>query len=489
MKYISYFIFLVYNFALVYTLIYCVAQIILAIVHARHTTDDAPQPSLAKELPKVTIQLPIFNEINVVERLIDCIVQIEYPKERLQIQILDDSTDDTLSISKARAEHYREQGYDIEVVTRSDRSGYKAGALAAAMPFVKGKYIAIFDADFLPKPSFLLDTLPYIMQPNIAVVQTKWGHLNEDYNILTYMQAFQLNVHFSTEQSGRYWSNNLLQFNGTAGVWNKDAITDAGGWQDDTLTEDLDLSMRAQLKGWKIIYREEIESPAELPVNMAGLKSQQFRWMKGGAESARKLLKKIWRSDIRFYQKLQSSVHLLSSSVYLASLALGILSVPFLYIQQDMVEIDFSYMSVFILSTVLLGIIYFYANVVVFWKGSWLKRVARFAVTFPPFLALSMGLSLHNSVAVIQGLLGKKTPFIRTPKLNIIGKTTANKSRKKSYVSNRSKRIILGELLLALYFGVTIIVTIMQGNTAFLWFHVVFFLGFLGIAFFSLKRS
>jgi len=267
--------------------------------------------------------------------------------------VIDDSTDDSLELARAKVEEYQAQGFQIELVTRSDRTGYKAGALKAAMSKVKGEFIAIFDADFLPEKDFLRKTLPYFQNnEKLAVVQTRWGHINQGHSLLTEVQAFQLNVHFTVEQKGRQLGDYFLQFNGTAGVWRKAAIEDAGGWEADTLTEDLDLSYRAQLKGWKIMYLQDTIAPAELPSEMLGLKSQQHRWMKGGAETAKKLLPQVWASPMKFRSKVHGSIHLLGSSVFLSIFLLGIFSVPLIFV---VMPLSGTVMNLFFLSTMLLA--------------------------------------------------------------------------------------------------------------------------------------
>ncbi|HHS95171.1 MAG TPA: glycosyltransferase, partial [Phaeodactylibacter sp.] len=339
----------IYIIALVYITFYCLLQFHL-LYYYKKKKQPFSQLGLRDNLPMVTIQLPIFNELYVAERLIDNIVQMDYPKDRLQIQVLDDSTDDTATLTKRKVAQYAARGYDIEWIHRSDRSGYKAGALKAAMPQVKGSFIAIFDADFLPHPDFLQKTIPHFEDPKVGVVQSRWEHINENYSLITRLQAMQLNVHFRVEQTGRAKGNCLLQFNGTAGVWRKETIDDAGGWEADTLTEDLDLSYRAQLKGWRIHYLEDLGSPAELPAEMNGLKSQQFRWMKGGAENARKLIPAVLRStDLSLRQKIHAVGHLLASTIYLFIFLAGVFSVPLLLSLQQL-GLNTKYFAIFLSS-------------------------------------------------------------------------------------------------------------------------------------------
>ena len=272
-----------YVIALIYIMVFCLMQFHLLYHYGKNAEVSSQdfEDTKDEDLPFVTIQLPIYNELYVVERLVDNIAKFDYPKDKYEIHILDDSTDETMQIALAKVEEYKAKGFNIEHITRSNRVGYKAGALKEGTKFAKGKFLAIFDADFLPNPDFLRQTIPHFSDEKVGVVQTRWEHINEDYSLITRLQAFQLNVHFTVEQMGRYNADYLLQFNGTAGIWRRECITDAGGWEADTLTEDLDLSYRAQFKGWKITFLEDITSPAELPAEMNGLKSQQHRWMKG----------------------------------------------------------------------------------------------------------------------------------------------------------------------------------------------------------------
>ncbi len=439
------------------------------------------------DLPFVTIQLPIYNEQYVVERLIDNITKFDYPKDRFEIHILDDSTDETVEITQKKVVEYKAKGFNIEQVRRAGREGYKAGALRDAMPFVKGDFIAIFDADFLPNPDFLRRTIPYFNNPEIGVVQTRWEHINKNYSLLTRLQAMQLDVHFTVEQKGRYAGDCLLQFNGTAGVWRHSTINDAGGWEADTLTEDLDLSYRAQLKGWKIVYLEKVGSPAELPAEMNGLKSQQFRWTKGGAETAKKMLPLIWKADISRRKKIHGTVHLMSSSIFICIFLIGILSVPLSFLIQG-IEIDMRYSYIFYAATVSVSLVYYVANVQALRTGqSYLWTLVKFIFLFPVFLSLSMGLSLHNTIAVLQGYIGKKTAFIRTPKFNINGLKDSFKNH--NYLARKVSWTTIFEGLLALYFLAAIIVDLLWlDNRSFMGFHIMLFAGFGSICYLSVKH-
>ncbi len=486
----AYFIVLVYVLSLTYITAYCLVQFQLLLFYKKHHSNnkviEQPKAALSDDLPFVTIQLPIFNEMYVVDRLVDNITSFNYPKDRFEIQVLDDSTDETVEISRKKVEEYKAKGFNIELYHRVDRQGYKAGALKAAMSKVRGEFIAIFDADFLPHPDFLLRTIPHFQNEKIGVVQTRWDHINQDYSLLTRLQAMQLNVHFTVEQKGRQAGNCLLQFNGTAGVWRKTTIEEAGGWEADTLTEDLDLSYRAQLKGWEIVFLEEFVSPAELPAEMNGLKSQQFRWMKGGAESARKLLPNIWRSNLNLRQKLHATTHLMASGIFIFIFISGVFSVPMLFALEEL-GWQTSIFAFFFLGLFSVIAIYYVANVQATNQDlSFSKKILKFLFLFPVFLALSMGLSLHNSIAVLQGYIGKKSAFVRTPKFNIQGIRDSFKQH--NYLATKISWTTIWEGLLAIYFLGGVYLGIQLGNTSFVLFHLLLMIGFATICYYSVRH-
>jgi cellulose synthase/poly-beta-1,6-N-acetylglucosamine synthase-like glycosyltransferase len=521
MTILAYAVLAIYTLALLYITVYCVMQFNLLYYYKKSQRQQESKPPLAtaanavstqttqraahatnhgtmvaeaavaeQDYPFVTVQLPIFNEKYVIERLIDSITQFDYPKDRFEIHILDDSTDETVEITRRKVEEYQRKGFQIEQITREIRKGFKAGALKEGTKFAKGEFIAIFDADFLPKPDFLRNTIPYFQDPEVGVVQTRWEHINEDYSLITRLQALQLNVHFTVEQRGRMEGNYLLQFNGTAGVWRRQTIEEAGGWEADTLTEDLDLSIRAQLKGWKIQYLEEVGSPAELPVEMNSLKSQQFRWMKGGAETARKMLPTVWRSELTLNQKIHATSHLLASTVFVFVFIVGVFSVPLLFLLGDLIALGFSKNFFAIFLTGLLSIIgvYYVANVQspVHKDESLNKSIYKFLFLFPLFLALSMGLSLHNTVAVIQGYRGKKSPFVRTPKFNI--RNIKDSFMKNNYLPKKLTWTTFFEGLLALYFLGGVAGALYIQNTTFIVFHLLLALGYGAIFFYTLRH-
>jgi cellulose synthase/poly-beta-1,6-N-acetylglucosamine synthase-like glycosyltransferase len=491
-------VFLIYLSALLAVTVYCLMQLHLLYNYQRYRyrlaypAAEQPGPAQAAAAapldaqPFVTIQLPIYNEMYVAERLLDNIMQMDYPKDCFEVHVLDDSTDETREIVFQKVAHYKALGFNIAQVLRKDRKGFKAGALKDAMHLANGEFIAIFDADFLPNKDFLKNTLSHFRQPNVGVVQTRWEHLNEGYSILTRLQALQLNAHFSVEQMGRFAGNYLLQFNGTAGVWRRAAIEAAGGWEADTLTEDLDLSIRAQLLGWKIVYLEEVGSPAELPAEMNGLKSQQFRWMKGGAETAKKMLPTVWRSQLKFSQKIHATVQLFSSTVFVFVFLLGVFSVPVLFLMGQL-KYGSGTMQWCLVGFFAFMLVQYVANVErPFLKGSYPKRLMKFTLLFPIFLAFSMGLSLHNSVAVLQGWLGRQSAFIRTPKFNI--RHLQDSFKNHHYLAHKISWTTLLEGVLAVYFLLAVWQGYKMNNAIFLVMHSLLALGYGAIFYYTIRH-
>lgn len=463
---------------------YSVLQLSLSIAYARDKKRKASQilPVFDPEkAPKVTVQLPMFNELYVAERIIEKAAEFDYPIDKLQIQVLDDSTDETVDVIAKKVAEIAAKGINIQHIHRVDRTGYKAGALDAAMDKVEGDFIAIFDADFVPEKDFLQKTMPYFEDPKIGVVQTRWGHLNKDYSILTELQAFGLNGHFAIEQGGRTASGHFINFNGTGGIWRKQCIEDAGGWEHDTLTEDLDLSYRAQIFGWKFKYCEHVIAPAELPVTMSALKNQQHRWMKGGAECFIKMWKRLlFAKNVKFMDRVHGLSHLFNSSLFLFILLLSLLSLPMLHIKDSFSDLNkvIQYGVIFISSTIFL--MYYYWLAYRDKTTNVLTSFFRFIGRFFQFLIVSMGLSLSNSVAVIEGYLGIKSSFVRTPKFNISkkGEEQNNKYDKKSL-----SIINVGEGLLMLLFGFTAINRAIYGDLGMVPFHLMLTIGY-GVVFF-----
>lgn len=449
---------------------------------------EAPIPTEA--WPMVTVQLPIYNEYYVIGRLIDAVAAFDYPRDRLEIHVLDDSTDETIDLVAEKVAEYKALGFNIEQIQREKRQGYKAGALKDGTVLANGEFLAIFDADFVPDPDFLRQTIPHFQDEGIGVVQTRWEHINQDYSLITKLQALQLNVHFTVEQVGRMKGGHLLQFNGTAGIWRKAAIEAGGGWEADTLTEDLDLSIRTQLAGYRIKFLERIGSPSELPIEMNSFKSQQHRWMKGGAETCRKMLPAVWNSNLGFSHKVHATSHLMGSTIFLFVFVCGVFSVPLLLLFGELVEYGLSknFFAIFLVGLLSIVAIYYTANVQspANRDRNFLRSLFRFIYLFPLFLALSMGLALHNTVAVIEGYRGKKSPFVRTPKFNV--NNIRDKIRTNKYLNGKLNWITVGEGLLALYFLGAVAAAFYLQNTTFVIFHGLLALGYGTIFYYSVRH-
>jgi cellulose synthase/poly-beta-1,6-N-acetylglucosamine synthase-like glycosyltransferase len=484
-----------YFAALTFILMYSVVQVHLAILYTRFQRtrkaihEALPAMAKAESWPRVTVQLPIFNELYVVERLIDAVAAFEYPRELLEVQILDDSTDETVEIAARKVAEWKAMGLDIVHVHRKNRQGFKAGALKEGLVIAKGEFIAIFDADFLPHPDFLRKTIPHFQDPQIGVVQTRWEHINRNYSILTRLQAFALDAHFSVEQQGRNSKGYFINFNGTAGVWRRTAIDDAGGWESDTLTEDLDLSYRAQLKGWKFKFLENLDSPAELPAAMGAVKSQQFRWTKGAAETARKNLGKVLLAKLPFGTKVHATFHLLNSMLFVCIVLNAVLSVPLVFLHQHnpFIAKMMEYASIFSASMLAL-VLFFWVSRRNREGGRGAMGFLRFLATFPVFLCVTMGLSLHNAIATMEGYLGRKTPFIRTPKFALTDGKEAWKNRT-HYLSRRISPITILEGLMLLYFGFGVAMEIFYSSYGMFPFHVMLIFGYGVVFYFSLRHS
>ncbi|WP_223032771.1 cellulose synthase family protein [Hanstruepera marina] len=476
-------IIIVYTVALLLIFVYALAQLNLMLNYLSASKHKNPEPqfdfSNPDEIPYVTIQLPVYNELYVMDRLLDNISKIDYPNNKLEIQVLDDSTDESLHKTALKVKELQQNGLDIKHIHRTNRKGFKAGALRSGLKTAKGEFIAVFDADFMPKSCWLKQTIPFFKDKNIGVVQTRWGHLNRNYSILTKIQAFALDAHFTLEQTGRNSKGHFINFNGTAGVWRKTCILDAGNWEGDTLTEDLDLSYRAQLNRWKFKYLEHVETPAELPVVISAARSQQFRWNKGGAENFQKMMLRIVNNKhISLKTKLHGLLHLLNSTMFLNILIVAVLSIPMLYIkhQNQQLKLYFYVMSFFVVSTVIFFICYW-----VMYKrmyGSKVKDFVQYLVMFFTFFSIAMGFSLHNSIAVIEGHLGKRSDFIRTPKFNINTITDSWKDNK--YLKRTlSFQVVLEGLLMGYFaFGMYSAFVVGNGDFGLFPFHLMLFLGF-----------
>ncbi|HEV8081499.1 MAG TPA: cellulose synthase family protein [Chitinophagaceae bacterium] len=416
-------------------------------------------------IPFVTIQLPVYNELYVVERLIDTVTAIDYPKDKLEIQILDDSTDETSAIIASKVALLQQQDISIQHIQRKNRDGFKGGALKYGLALAKGEFFAVFDADFLPSKDFLKRTIPFFKDQSIGMVQTKWGHINKDSSLLANLQAIALDGHFSVEQQGRNAAGYFINFNGTAGVWRKQSILDAGNWQSDTLTEDFDLSYRAQMKGWQFKYLEDFITPAELPPFVSALKSQQFRWTKGGAETARKNMRSLFASKLSLSVKLHGAFHLIYSLGFISIIIYTLLSVPLLFVKEFYPDYNLLFkISSLIGISFLIYILHYFISYFNNTKGSVMQKITGFIFRFPLFVSLFIGLSLSNSIGIMQGYLGIKSGFVRTPKFNAVNKD--DKKIRRSYIQNKITWLNVFEGLLIFYFLFGVIQSIYFKNYA-----------------------
>lgn len=379
--------------------------------YLRHARRPQPPPEPASPLPSVTVQLPLFNERFVVRRLLDAVAALDYPRDRLQIQVLDDSTDDTSDLVREKAAELREQGVWIDVVYRPDRTGYKAGALQHGLGTAQGEIVYILDADFLPAADTLRNIVPFFSDARTGMVQTRWGHLNRTDSALTRIQSLSLDGHFLLEQTARSRSGRFLHFNGAAGAWRKACIEDAGGWEHDTLTEDLDLSIRAQLRGWRFRFLPGVVAPAELPADMDAYKLQQHRWTKGAIQNARKQLRSVWRSPVPLRIKTEATVQLTCNFVYLFTAALCLLALPVPWISMQIPGGWIPSFLAFVCSTVSVVIFYLFSARSLY-PRDWLRD----ALHVPLLLALSAGMTINNCNAILEALRGRQSPFVRTPK-------------------------------------------------------------------------
>jgi cellulose synthase/poly-beta-1,6-N-acetylglucosamine synthase-like glycosyltransferase len=422
-------------------------RLTIVYLYLRHRNQKPKPLAEFTDLPLVTIQLPVFNEMHVVDRLLDSVAAIDYPKDKLQIQIIDDSTDETTAICEAGAQRLRDNGFDAEMIHRDDRTGYKAGALENATHLAKGEYLFILDADFVPNADVLKKTIHYFTDEKVGLIQTRWGHLNRTFNVLTRVQAMFLDGHMELEQTARNRSGRFFTFNGTAGIWRKSCIADAGGWEHDTLTEDMDLSYRAQLKGWRFIFLNDVETPAELPVDMDGFKSQQHRWTKGSIQVCKKVLPAIWRSNASLQIKLEATAHLTSNFAYLALICLCFLIYPNQHNQVDLGPIGYYLIngSIFFFTTV--SIVAFYlTSQKALRPDAWWKEMPY----LPLLLALGIGMSINNAKAVIEAIFNHQSAFVRTPKYGI-GQQPRADWKKSSYKAIKTITPVV-EFLFGLFF-------------------------------------
>ncbi|MEM6597425.1 MAG: glycosyltransferase [Cyanobacteria bacterium P01_C01_bin.69] len=431
------------------------------------------QTFATEAFPSVTVQLPIFNELYVVERLLDAIARLHYPPNKLEIQVLDDSTDETQYVCQQKVAALQRQGLNIRYIRRPHRKGFKAGALDYGLQQAAGELITLFDADFVPMPDTLLRLVHSFADPAVGMVQARWSHLNRQYSLLTEIQALMLDGHFVIEQTSRSRSGCFFNFNGTAGVWRASAIADAGGWQHTTVTEDLDLSYRVQLKGWRCLYLPHIVVPAELPAEMNSFKSQQFRWAKGASQVARKLLGSVFRAPVPFHVKCEAFFHLTNNFNYLLMMVLLLLSFPYqVYITQH--EWSYGVLAYLpLLGMTTLNLVCFY------WVSQREQRPVlsswRLLSRIFCLLSVGIGMSLNQSLAVCDGFLGAGADFVRTPKHGII--TKSEKWKTKKYRGAKTWVLCL-EMLMVVYLAFTIAFALHHGNYSSLPFLLMFFTGY-----------
>jgi cellulose synthase/poly-beta-1,6-N-acetylglucosamine synthase-like glycosyltransferase len=444
-------------------------------LYYKHKKNKTTEPAVhfqSDDLPRVTVQLPIFNEQYVVDRLLDAVCRLDYPKEKLDIQLLDDSTDETVEVARILVDRYAALGHPVTYLHRDNREGYKAGALAEGLKTAKGEFVAIFDADFVPPPDFLLNCIHHFTDPKVAMVQTRWTHINRNYSVLTEVEAILLDGHFVLEHSARSRSGVFFNFNGTAGMWRRCAIDEAGGWQHDTLTEDTDLSYRAQLKGWKFVYLQDVECPAELPVEMTAFKTQQARWAKGLIQVSKKILPRVLASDASRSVKIEAFYHLTANLSYPLMIVLSVLLMPAMIIRfyQGWFQMLYIDLPLFMASTFSISSFYLVSQKELFPK-SWLRSL----LYLPLLMALGIGLTVTNTRAVLEALAGKQTAFARTPKYRV--------ESKKDKVGAKKYRKRLGwvpwiELLIGTYFALAVFYAIDNENYFTVPFLLLFVIGY-----------
>jgi cellulose synthase/poly-beta-1,6-N-acetylglucosamine synthase-like glycosyltransferase len=474
MKLLGYFLFVLYMICTLW--LFCTAILQLHLYWLSRKKNLLLLKNTYENLPFITIQVPVYNEKYVIEELIQSLTEIDYPKHLFEIQILDDSTDETSIIIDNHVEHLKTREWDISVVRRNNRNGYKAGALQNGLEFCKGDYIAIFDADFRPPPHFFKSLLPYFKNRKVGLVQARWSHQNMQQNFLTRIQSFLLDMHFNVEQAGRYNAGYFINFCGTAGIWKKQCIIDAGGWDGDVLSEDLDISYRAQLNGWQIIFDKNVEVPSQLPAVIEAFKIQQFRWTKGIAQIARKTLSSICNMQLSLSKKLHSIYHLLSSFTFVCLLTTALLTVPLLHFKNAYPEF------IHLLWYTLIGAFNLAALTFIYYKNSTTveHNIKKFLLYYPLFLVVYLAMSVQNSIAVLQGFFGKKSEFVRTPKFH-------NTSGLYAYVSKSINWITGIETALLIYFFYGIYFSFLYKDFFFLLFFLLMCWGLLILVYQSLK--
>lgn len=454
--------------------IYCFHRLFILFLYFRHKAD-RPQPqSRFAQLPLVTVQIPLYNEMYVAGRLLDAVAAIDYPRDRLEIQVLDDSTDDTVDLVATKVADLQARGFAAEHVRRGTRQGFKAGALAHGLNTARGEFLAIFDADFIPNPDIFRRCIDHFTDTRLGMIQTRWDHLNRDYSLLTRLQAIFLDGHLLLEQTARARSGRFFNFNGTAGIWRKDCIVDAGGWHADTLTEDLDLSYRAQLAQWRFLFLPDLVTPAELPVEMNAFKTQQHRWAKGSIQTCKKLLPAVWRAPLSLPIKIEATFHLTSNFAYLLFLLLCVIVNPAISPQRT--EIPLPWLpDLPIFSCAVWAVVLFYIVVLRELRPRWWLELW----CIPAVLALGVGMSISNAKAVLEAMFNQGGAFVRTPKYGLLSRGEA--WRGKRYFAMPSA-LVLFELAAAAYFAEIIWIAARDANWGSVPFLFFFFGGFAYVA-------
>jgi cellulose synthase/poly-beta-1,6-N-acetylglucosamine synthase-like glycosyltransferase len=472
-----------YFLTLVILAIFGLHRYVMVYLYFRHKDRRAlPAPALER-LPRVTVQLPLYNEMYVVDRLVESVCGIRYPKDLLEIQVLDDSADETATIAEGVVARYRAQGFDIHYLHRENRTGFKAGALEAGLQVARGEFVLIFDADFVAPPDILERTLGHFTDPKVGMVQVRWGHVNRDYSLLTQVQSVLLDGHFILEHGGRNRSGRFFNFNGTAGIWRRETIADAGGWQHDTLTEDLDLSYRAQMRGWRFVFVQDVVAPAEIPVEMNSFKSQQHRWAKGSVQTCKKLLPRLLASSLPLSVKVEGTFHLTANFAYPLMVLLSILMFPAMVIRYNMGWYEMMIVDVplFLGATMSVCSFYLMSQREIF-GDRWTGRIKY----LPAVLAVGIGLSVNNAKAVVEALVGHVSEFKRTPKFRVEGGT--DEWKQKRYRGSLTFLPFV-ELLLGLYFTAMAVYALANGIYGTLPFIFLFQFGFLYAAALSLFQN
>ncbi len=471
-----------YSTILTIVLIFCLHRYYILFMYFKNKHKTPVPLKFFDELPHITVQLPVFNEKAVVKRLIESVIKLDYPRELLEIQVLDDSTDETTEMARALVTQYALQGFHIHLIHRTDRSGFKAGALAQGMNICKGEFILVLDADFVVNPDMLRKTIHFFTNPKIGMVQIRWEHINREFSLLTQLQSILLDGHFVIEHTARNRAGLFFNFNGTAGIWRKDAIISAGGWQADTLTEDLDISYRAQLKGWKFIYLKDDVAPAELPIEMNAFKSQQHRWAKGSIQTALKLLPTIWRSAFPLSIKLEATFHLAHNFCSILVLFLLIVMLPSLSHRVHQNWIKMALMDLPIILITMLSFSSFYAASQREIFKNWWTRI----MYLPLVTGLGTGLLVNNVRATIEAMLGNDSPFIRTPKYGVAKNRT---SGIKAFYKGNKNFWALVEVFVGGYFTVLSIVALANQSYVLVPFFIIFQLAFYYVGILSLLEN